>query len=381
MNENVIRINSAKNINSVNLDIEENLVLESKQKQLIEYDVLDSLLVAQQADQERQETLKFRVYGKIDYLSILNGLKVDFKDISDFFTTVRTGNTRNLFNNYDFYLVTPFTGGTSLGSNKYVINYKILAKNSDIDLMYGGFSINIYNDKNYIFSNGIDIYTDGKVDMFNKPISKLYLYINYKQIANGLGINQSVERKDYNISSDGNNFSLVSFPYISYNVGDVIYGDLVSYIKENFIEESLNEQEYYITVPYSTGVLKFKYRPLIEYKIRDYSTIDSTGNINSPTIDENPIPSYAVQLDSNGNYLWRELLDFGFIEPDTNPSVGVDFPFINGSHYVFNNIIFSNEPDLTHANTALIFNQILFAQNQLINTVPSTDVNNLGKLC
>jgi len=48
-------------------------------------------------------------------------------------------------------------------------------------------------------------------------------------------------------------------------------------------------------------------------------------------------------------------LPHGFIDPVTN--LGVNFPFVNGSHYVFTNNILAVRPDLTNINTELIFNK------------------------
>jgi len=379
MEENIIRLNSAKNIKTVNVDIEDKLVLESTNKQLIEYDILSSLLVAQQADLERQETLKFRIYGRIDYVSMLHRLKTNFIKISDFFDRNRTNNSRNLINNFDVYLLTPYTGNTSFNNGNYLTNYKVIAKNNDIDIIYGGYGINIFGDRNYIFTNGLDQTTYNMVDSFNKPITKFYLYFNYKSIPNGMDIPQTVERKEFDSSSNENNFTLVNLPLTNYNIGDIVYGDLVSYNKENFLENIINEQEYYITIPYDTNSLKFKYRPFLEIKLRDFSSVDSTANISATTVSNITIPEYAVALDNNGNYLWRDLLDFGYIEPITN--LGVDYPFLNGSHYVYNNLILSIIPDLTHENTANVFSEIKFSEPILINTIPSTDINGLGKLC
>ncbi len=48
------------------------------------------------------------------------------------------------------------------------------------------------------------------------------------------------------------------------------------------------------------------------------------------------IPSYAVNL-GDGRYLWRDLLDIGF-----NESIDkvIDYPFLNGSHYMYDNYCF-----------------------------------------
>lgn len=61
------------------------------------------------------------------------------------------------------------------------------------------------------------------------------------------------------------------------------------------------------------------------------------------------------------NYVWKDVLDIGYIEPDTNR--GVDYPFINGKHYIFNNIKLFLKPDLTHTQTNEIFCNFVFSEN------------------
>ena len=47
------------------------------------------------------------------------------------------------------------------------------------------------------------------------------------------------------------------------------------------------------------------------------------------------IPYYAIDLDNNGNKIWRSVIDKGFVDNTTN--LGVDYPFLNGKHYLYNN--------------------------------------------
>jgi hypothetical protein len=64
-------------------------------------------------------------------------------------------------------------------------------------------------------------------------------------------------------------------------------------------------------------------------KIRAFSSYIEQGD--SSVAD---VPDYAENL-GDGRLLWRDLLDIGF-----NDGVGetIDYPFLNGCHYLYDNI-------------------------------------------
>ena len=80
--------------------------------------------------------------------------------------------------------------------------------------------------------------------------------------------------------------------------------------------------KYYGSPQYSGWV----YDPFQEYQIRRYSDFIETAD---PTVLG--IPDYATFID--GLWYWRDLLDIGFFE-DIDFINGVDYPFLNGKHYV-----------------------------------------------
>ncbi len=49
------------------------------------------------------------------------------------------------------------------------------------------------------------------------------------------------------------------------------------------------------------------------------------------------------------NYIWKDLLDIGFFEPDTG--IGVDYPFVNGYHYIFSDFKLVIKPDFNDQTT------------------------------
>jgi hypothetical protein len=54
------------------------------------------------------------------------------------------------------------------------------------------------------------------------------------------------------------------------------------------------------------------------------------------------IPNYAYFSEKMQLWYWRDLYPLGYIDSD---GLGVDYPFINDSHYPFTNIIFRLYPE------------------------------------
>ena len=375
MADNQYQLHQHKHVNSTNTDISDKVYLESKAKNMVNYDVINSVNVAEQFEIERQNSLSFKIYGGIEYFSPLSNVSTSYNLLSDLFTKQIPASPISLGNSFDIYLVKPYTAYTQVISNTFLKRYEVVATPSDIDLMDAGFSRNIFYEKKNIFTipEAIELYD--QVDGFGKPVTDLYLYFHYKG-------SEMVTKKVFGSSFGEVNFTMDVIPSTPYSKGDIIDGEVVTYEKENFFEQILDIQEHFIQVEYleisSVNFLQFKYNPFHKIKIRDFGVDSIIQNVSATTV-ENIIPSYAVSLDSEGNYLWYDLLDFGYIDPIEN--IGVNFPFVNGSHYVFENVILTMQPDMTHTNTATVFSEISFSSNQLINTTPINGLDNAGVIC
>ena len=68
------------------------------------------------------------------------------------------------------------------------------------------------------------------------------------------------------------------------------------------------------------------YDPLADYKLRKWSSYIETAD---PSVLD--IPYWAQDVD--GLMVWRDLLDVGYFE-DVDQTLGVDYPFLNGKHYL-----------------------------------------------
>ena len=379
-----IQLGSSKSTNSVNVDNYIKLELSQNNDKLTEYDARNVLDVTSVYDTERQSFEIYRIYGKIQYLSLLNGLKNDYANITDLFLPQKVNN-KSLFNSFDFYLVKPSVSGytqldTISGINQYIRYYDVIGKPNNIELYAAGFSNNVFNDQDIAFNLNIDVDVSDYRDNFNFPLTDLYLYLQYKPTFNSSGQTETTFSTIFDISG---NTSIIGFTGQTLNIGDRIYGDNIQYINTQFYQNQLQNQEYYIKTPVLSGNtfvnVMWKYEPLIPLKLRYFSDDLSLVNISGTTYDEvASIPDYATNI-GGGNYVWRDILDQGFIDPISG--IGVDYPFVNRRRYLFSNIIFDVIPNLNDNITNMIFTNIKYGDPSLSSILPNSDLTNIGKPC
>ena len=251
------------------------------------------------------------------------------------------------------------------------------------------FSENAYNDSitQFVFNEDIDI-GDLK-DNLGRPLNELYLTM-VKTDSNGLfcRVSSGIETPfiaDLNTSSintvlleipainkihNGFGVPFTSHVPLELNInisgGTVnsndFYGDLVEYNVIDFKETILAEVSHrfntlnreisgtsmtYILNPANDATQQsattntvflgprqegYFYKAHHLIKIRQFSTYVEQGD--EFTVG---IPDYAVDL-GDGRYLWRDILDIGFNQTDAK---ALDYPFVNGCHYMYDNYCFS----------------------------------------
>jgi len=386
-----IQLGEDSYIDSVNVNTTIKFPLQSNNDLNFEYDIQNVLDVTQVFDTERQESKKYRLHGEFEYLSILNGLPKDYTLLSDFFSLIPlSADTKNIYSDLNIYLVKPSIEFTELITNeRYIKNYEIIANINNVEIFNSGFAKNIYSEQQYTYVINLDIDIADQYDGLNFPITELALYIEYQPQQNGNGVLETMERKNYN--STGGTITQ-NFTPISLNVGDIIVGDVINYNKLQYEQTDFiynNEpqtMEHYINTTYKdtptsgNKILKYKYKPFIPITLKFLESNITRGNTGSTSYEvTSTIPPFATQIDNDGNFIWRKLLPNGFFDPIEE--IGVNFPFINQRHYVFSNIIFKMQPDLSDFNTSNVFNQILFDQNNLINAEPNSSLDNIGEIC
>lgn len=371
MDKNIeILLGSEKNSNSVNIDNYERIELYNKTSKLIEYQVNKSVSSTNIFDSERENNQVYRIYGKIEFLSLLNNLKLDYLNIADFFQP-QVNDSKNIINSFDFYLVRPTTGYTEInikdGLNRYVRCFEVIATPQDFEIFPAGFNNNIFNEQIYAFSFNRDINVSKYYDDLNFPITELYLFAQYIKGQNSDGYVEELTYQKFNQYGDKTIIPLIEKTYA---IGDILktaaedkITDIIEFDPKNFIQTQIEEQIFRIKTRIKDNInktidIRWKYNPFIPLKLRyfvDQLNVVSSG---STSYDElNSVPFYAVR-DENGNYIWRDIQPQGYIDPLSG--IGVDYPFVNGNRYLFAPIVLSVVSDLNDLTTKNLFNNITF---------------------
>lgn len=379
-----IQLGEFQNVDSVNQDLKLRLPLQSDKSLLIEYDINNVLDITSVYEDERQDSETYRIYGEIEYLSPLNKMISSYTQVNDFFTTFPlSAITKTILTDFNFYLTAPTTGYTALVTGStggtYQKNYEILSELDNFEIYRAGYSTNIYGETQYAWNFNIDFNIKNRLDGLNFPLTNLYLYAEYQPQLNGNGDSETMSGKTYD--SSGNPI-ITPFTPVILNSGDTVIGDVINWIKSEFIQETIEQQEYFIRTPYSanTSALIWRYSPFIPIRIDVFEDDLQQVNISGTSYEDiQQVPAYATKLDEDGNFVWRNIQDKGFVDPLTVE--GVSFPFVNQRHYVFNNIVLPVKPDLTDSNTLSIFEDIQFAGDEFISSQPNSDLNNIGKPC
>jgi hypothetical protein len=131
------------------------------------------------------------------------------------------------------------------------------------------------------------------------------------------------------------------------NIGDVLDGDLCEW--NDYEQQEYEVATYYhkirfneLTFTTSAGLpnnpFGYYYQPHFEIKLRDYSDYLEEADARNTV----GIPDYAYFSENRNVFVWRDLYDYGFIDTQ---NIGTDWPFMNGRHHTFRNIIFRIIPE------------------------------------
>jgi|LauGreDrversion4_2_1035121.scaffolds.fasta_scaffold00077_23 hypothetical protein len=89
--------------------------------------------------------------------------------------------------------------------------------------------------------------------------------------------------------------------------------------------------------------LGYYYKVHHPIKIRDFSDYIEEGSVKN--VDD--IPNYSYYSTNKNVFIWRDLYPYGFIDSE---GIGTNFPFLNGTHYPYDNYIFRIIPEGTNYN-------------------------------
>ena len=82
----------------------------------------------------------------------------------------------------------------------------------------------------------------------------------------------------------------------------------------------------------------YYYNPFLKLGIRYFSDYIEEGDFYSTEF----APKYAYFSSFKNKLIWRDLYDYGYVDENGD---GLDFPFLNGKHYPFDNFIFRVIPE------------------------------------
>jgi hypothetical protein len=341
-------------------------------------------------------SLGSQTYGSNDY--VFNIINVGF-----------TGNTFNNGNTGTIKRIIDNTNPIDTISEYYVRKHKLLTNVDDAILVKAGFEENIFGTKkkfesgkftpngvsrvsikegsqSYSLSFNNDIKIGNLLDNQQRPLSELFFTVIWKgyfgwmfDTTNGGGLKQGwefnlplsnlgrptswwVKTNSYSNSNLplqtyttqngaglGPGGSSLVFCYVeSLKSGDVLDGDVCEWNnfeqKERVISKIYHKLKFnqfaFTTEPqqFVNNPFGYYYQPHHQLVIREYS--DYIEEVPSNQI--NDIPNYAYYSTSRQSFRWRDLYTYGFVD---SSGIGVDYPFLNGSHYPFSNNIFRIIPE------------------------------------
>ncbi|MDA3780645.1 MAG: hypothetical protein PF487_10570 [Bacteroidales bacterium] len=280
-----ILLGSQKNIKSINVDNHNIIELVNNESKITEFTVNDVVNATEVFDTERENNSIYRIYGRIEYMSLLNGLKTDYELLEDFFNPQKTGSTKTILNSFDFYLLKTGTGYTKISNSdtNYLRYFEVMATPNEFELYPAGFSNNIYGEQTYAFSFNIDFDVSNLYDNFGFPMTELFLYAQYRK-PNAEDMSNTKWSTTGNISKN----SFVPRPLGTIAIGDTLTGnnsanisDLIEYVKEEYTQEQIGTQKYYIRTPYDAGTLEWSYNPFIPFRLRYLDSVLSTAKLSN----------------------------------------------------------------------------------------------------
>ena len=286
---------------------------------------------------------------------------------------------------YGFKKVIDKNNPNETTSMYYVVQNKVLKTHSDIDLQRNAFESSIFEDEKklpkYFVSNDTtnanygtaSFNNDGKVvtqengdtymfivpsdinvgaleDHLERDITKLSVSILFKNTMlffdrqqGGFEEQFGWGNEDTLLSEDDELYSNVNDKVVkSFVVGDLIDGDLCEFnpytLEERVISKRVNR------MIYNPDLFNIEEGPNYFYQVHN----DITLRYFSDYIEENNtndvynLPKNARYIAKEKRWIWRDLWDKGYINPN---GLGVNYPFINDSHYVNSIINFYIKPD------------------------------------
>jgi len=290
-------------------------------------------------------------------------------------------------------------------SKYYVREHKILTNVDEVIMTKTGFQKNSFGEEKklylssitpnnttrcaqktssntYTLTSKIDIDLTGVLDNQKRPVSELFLTVIHKGYSgyfnkpsasnvglkegwkfnltdttnswwdeNNLNSDSSITTSSYN-KTDISGTTKTFYYNNNLSAGDIINGDFCEWndyeqkervISPFYHKVKFNQDNLQTSLNPTTNSDGYYYEPHHPITIRVYSDFIETGNVDN--VDN--VPFYSFYSESDQEFRWRDLYSYGIID---NLGRGVNFPFLNKSHYPFDNVIFRFIPEGTNVN-------------------------------
>lgn len=216
--------------------------------------------------------------------------------------------------------------------------FKPITKISQLETHKTAFATNIYTDQiySYQFNEGYTI-DDNLTDYLGRPLTTVYLTVKKKQdYSDGTpfwtpvesGINTKLVESEYDINTINTTSANDSIESDVNNSSGYIFGDIVEFNEVTQIETILEEAHHRFNTlnrEDNNFLEGYYYKAHYPKNIRLFSDYVDEG-----FSGETSAPNYASIL-QDGRARWRDVLPNNF-------SNGESIPFLNGCHYVYQNV-------------------------------------------
>ena len=349
----------------------------------------------------------FISYNGNSYFQVNNLGDYNFASQEYIFNIVNPGYTGKTFQDGKTYIikrVIDITNTADTTSRYYVRIHKVLSNTNQLDLENAGFDNNPFwnprqyefssvtpnntakvtkltNSQSYSITNKVDIDINGLVDENQKPINNFYLtFVNKGYMGWFYNDDYGLKRGwEYNINAPTispwwnsteplSNETAVKKSYYTRNqittlpvgslnqqynfyynetikTGDTIYGDWVEYNDYQQSGRTVSPYTHKIVfnrknfnIGGTTNPKGYYYQVHNPMEIKAYSSYVEDGT--PATIGG--IPSYSYYSPNLKSYRWRDIYTYGYVDTEGN---GVDYPFINQTHYPYTNVQFKLVPE------------------------------------
>lgn len=347
-------------------------------------------------------SFSYGIQDTFEVFSLGNGLTDSDEYIFNVFNYGYTGTTFATGKVGTFKRIINNENPTETLSKYYVRQHRILTDPDDLIMTKTGFEKNVFPEEQrlelssltpnnitriskktssnaYSVTSSYDLDLLDLVDNQKRPVSVLYLTIIHKGYSGyfydpsrAVGIKQGWQ---FNITPTSNNWWVQNNPASDSQIGlntytktqsgqiftfafskslkkgDIIDGDFCEWndyeqterVISSYYQKILFNQNNFSTLPSDFGYYYKPHNPMIVRTFSDYIETADLGEIDV-------VPSYSYFSNVDQQFRWRDIYTYGFID---ELGQGVDYPFLNSSHYPFENIVFRLIPEGANYNQTL----------------------------